>query len=326
MLIIIIILHFTFYIFQFSLYKMREKNPKNAPKRSGNRTTTKPEGFDKFRKQTPKPFEEERPEKRKSTVRKDALKPAPPKIQPVEKDEDPTPRLNKYVSNSGVCSRRAADTLIANGEVQVNDNVIKEPGYRVQENDKVSYKGKVIKPVELRIYILLNKPRDVITTLSDEKGRKSIQDIIKGKVSTHVFPVGRLDRDTTGLLLITNDGDLTKRLSHPSYEVKKIYHATLNKPLEEEHFEQIKKGIQLEDGPIKVDGISYVKGAPLNEVGITLHSGRNRIIRRIFEFVGYEVEKLDRVYYAGLTKKDLPRGMMRFLTKEEVIRLKHFRV
>ncbi len=303
---------------------MREKNPKNTPKKA-TKGSTKTEGFDKFRKPVAAPMPEERPTKRKYAVKKETVK-SVAKVQPVEKDEDPTPRLNKYVSNSGVCSRRAADSLIAAGEVQVNGEIVKEPGYRVQENDKVSYKGKVIKPVEQRIYILLNKPRDVITTLSDERGRKSIQDIIKGKVSTHVFPVGRLDRDTTGLLLITNDGDLTKRLSHPSYEVKKIYHATLDKPLEEAHLEQIRKGIQLEDGPIKVDGISYVKNAMPNEVGITLHSGRNRIIRRIFEFVGYDVVKLDRVYYAGLTKKDLPRGMMRFLTKEEVIRLKHFKV
>ena len=302
---------------------MREKNPKNSPKRNtGNKKT---EGFDKFRKVEPRPVQEEKPVRKKFINKTGPVKrPEPQPIIPA--NEDLTPRLNKYVSNSGVCSRRAADELIVKGEVSVNDAVVLEPGYRVQQGDKVEYKGKVIRPIEQRIYILLNKPRDVITTLSDERGRKSIQDIIKGKVSTHVFPVGRLDRDTTGLLLITNDGDLTKRLSHPSYEVKKIYHATLNKPLEESDLEKIRTGLQLEDGFIKVDGISYVKNAMPNEVGLTLHSGRNRIIRRIFEFVGYEVEKLDRVYYAGLTKKDLPRGMMRFLTKEEVIRLKHFKV
>lgn len=302
---------------------MRDRNPKNTSKRnSGN---NKSEGFDKFRKVEPRPVQEERPVRKKFINKTGPVK--RPETQPIiPANEDLTPRLNKYVSNSGVCSRRAADELIAKGEVSVNDEVVLEPGYRVQQGDKVIYKGKVIKPIEQRIYILLNKPRDVITTLSDERGRKSIQDIIKGKVSTHVFPVGRLDRDTTGLLLITNDGDLTKRLSHPSYEVKKIYHATLNKPLEESDLEKIRTGLQLEDGFMKVDGISYVKNAMPNEIGLTVHSGRNRIIRRIFEFLGYEVEKLDRVYYAGLTKKDLPRGMMRFLTKEEVVRLKHFKV
>jgi len=302
---------------------MQDKNKRSGAGRPDNKK--KSEGFDKFRKVEPRPVQEERPVRKKFINKTGPVKrPEPQPIIPA--NEDLTPRLNKYVSNSGVCSRRAADELIVKGEVSVNDAVVLEPGYRVQQGDKVEYKGKVIRPIEQRIYILLNKPRDVITTLSDERGRKSIQDIIKGKVSTHVFPVGRLDRDTTGLLLITNDGDLTKRLSHPSYEVKKIYHATLNKPLEESDLEKIRTGLQLEDGFMKVDGISYVKNAMPNEIGLTVHSGRNRIIRRIFEFLGYEVEKLDRVYYAGLTKKDLPRGMMRFLTKEEVVRLKHFKV
>ncbi len=289
----------------------RDKHP--TRKKSG--------AFDKFRKPEPADNKEKPPAQKRTPRRVESN--ATPK--PAE-DQDPTPRLNKYVANSGVCSRRAADELIAKGEILVNDSAVLEPGYRVQPKDKVTYKGNQIKPVEQKIYILLNKPRDVITTLSDEKGRKSIHDIIKGKVSTHVFPVGRLDRDTTGLLLITNDGDLTKKLSHPSYEVRKIYHATLNKPLSEADLERIKSGITLEDGFIKVDGISYIKDAGHEEVGITLHSGRNRIIRRIFEYVGYDVVRLDRVYYAGLTKKDLPRGRMRFLTKEEVIRLKHFKV
>lgn len=281
----------------------------------------KPSGFDKFRKvEAVEDKDDLRDAKRRP--RKDKAEKRP---NPVD-EQNTTPRLNKYVANSGVCSRRAADTLIANGEVKVNGSPVLEPGYRVQPHDKVTYQGKHIMPVEQKIYILLNKPRDVITTLSDEKGRKSIHDLIKGKVSTHVFPVGRLDRDTTGLLLITNDGDLTKRLSHPSYEVRKIYHATLNKPLSEADLAKIRAGITLEDGFIKVDGISYVRDAGPHEVGITLHSGRNRIVRRIFEFFGYDVVKLDRVYYAGLTKKDLPRGRMRFLTKEEVIRLKHFKV
>ncbi|MCO6459982.1 MAG: rRNA pseudouridine synthase [Saprospiraceae bacterium] len=289
-------------------------------KKKGNDQEDRRGGFSKFRKENNKYLAD----RHEFSVRK--KKPKNTQVPKVEKvNDDGSSRLNKYVANAGICSRRAADILIADGEVLVNNVVVKEPGYRVKPGDNVTYKGRTIKPVEQKIYILLNKPKDVITTLSDEKGRKSIDDLLKGKVSTHVFPVGRLDRDTTGLLLITNDGDLTRRLSHPSYEVKKIYHATLNKPMEEADLNKIRSGLQLEDGYIKVDGISYVKNAPPNELGITLHSGRNRIIRRIFEYLGYEVIKLDRVYYAGLTKKDLPRGRMRFLTKEEVIRLKHFK-
>jgi 23S rRNA pseudouridine2605 synthase len=280
----------------------------------------KESNFDKFKKK------ESAKSKEPSELRKRPFKST---INPEDRREEKvetTPRLNKYVANAGICSRRAADKLIADGEITVNNQVVNQPGYHVQPSDTVKYQGREISPVEQKIYILLNKPRDIITTLSDEKGRKSIHDILKGKVSTHVFPVGRLDRDTTGLLLITNDGDLTKRLSHPSYEVKKIYHATLNKPMSDEDLNKIRSGLQLEDGFIKVDGISFVKNAPPTELGITLHSGRNRIIRRIFEYVGYDVVKLDRVYYAGLTKKDLPRGRMRDLTREEVIRLKHFKV
>jgi 23S rRNA pseudouridine2605 synthase len=277
-------------------------------------------GFDKFKKK------ENNKSKESPDPRKNASKAVKKNIETREEKVETSPRLNKYVANAGICSRRAADKLIADGEVTVNNQVVNQPGYHVQPTDKVMYQGREITPVEQKIYILLNKPRDIITTLSDEKGRKSIHDILKGKVSTHVFPVGRLDRDTTGLLLITNDGELTKRLSHPSYEVKKIYHATLDKPMKEEDLHKIRSGIQLEDGFIKVDGISFVKNAPPTELGITLHSGRNRIIRRIFEYVGYDVVKLDRVYYAGLTKKDLPRGRMRDLTREEVIRLKHFKV
>jgi 23S rRNA pseudouridine2605 synthase len=279
--------------------------------------------FDKFYK---KPVQ-----KKDSTPKRIRRKPAPrtkqsntPPPQATNPVSDEPMRLNKYVSNAGICSRRKADELIAAGDITVNDEIIKEPGHRVQPGDTVIYKDRKIFPRKNFIYVLINKPRGVITTLSDEKGRKTILDIIKGKVRVRVYPVGRLDRETTGLLLVTNDGELTKKLSHPSHEVKKIYHVTLDKALTETHLLQIKSGITLDDGPIKVDGISYVQEAGPNQIGVTLHSGRNRIIRRIFESLGYEVTRLDRVYYAGLTKKDLPRGRMRFLTEQEVIMLQHF--
>ena len=174
------------------------------------------------------------------------------------------------------------------------------------------------------VYYLMNKPKDTITTASDEKGRKTVMDLIKNKVKERVYPVGRLDRNTTGLLILTNDGDLALKLSHPRHRVKKIYHVVLDRTLRKPDLEKILAGVQLEDGLAEVDGIDYVDNQPKNEVGITIHIGKNRIVRRIFESLGYQVERLDRVYYAGLTKKDLPRGFVRPLTKQEVIMLKHF--
>lgn len=241
-----------------------------------------------------------------------------------EREESFPMRLNKYVAHCGVCSRRQAIVYVKGGLVAVNGAVVTEPGVEVLATDKITFKGKFIRPEERKVYILINKPRDVITTLSDEKGRKTVMEILKGKVRERIFPVGRLDRNTTGLLLLTNDGDLAEKLAHPSKQVKKIYHVVLDKPLERSHLERIRQGIELEDGPIKVDGIDYVDGAPKSEVGIEIHSGRNRIVRRIFENLNYEVLRLDRVVYAGLTKKDLPRGFWRHLTEREVIMLKHF--
>lgn len=233
-------------------------------------------------------------------------------------------RLNKYVAHCGICSRRKAVELIDQGFVSVNGQIIKEAGYKVFPKDKVQFKGKLIRPERSKVYILLNKPKNTITTMKDERGRKTVMDLLKGKVSERIFPVGRLDRATTGLLLLTNDGDLAKKLSHPSHKVKKIYHVTLNKPLQEKHLKQIAKGLKLEDGIAVVDGIKFVQDQPKNQIGLEIHSGKNRIVRRIFEHLGYEVIKLDRVYYAGLTKKDLPRGRSRPLTKQEIIMLQHF--
>lgn len=253
---------------------------------------------------------------------------------PQEPDQTPGPikdkpevegmRLNKYVAHAGVCSRRQAAEHIKNGQVTVNGKVEPNPAYQVQESDEVRFKGDLIKPEERKVYLLLNKPRGYITTTSDERGRKTVLDLVGKRVPERIFPVGRLDRETTGLLLLTNDGDLAKKLAHPSHEVKKTYHVALDKEVPPEHIEAIKKGLQLEDGPAPVDAANYVRGAGREEVMVELHIGRNRIVRRIFGHLGYEVKRLDRVYYAGLTKKDLPRGFSRHLTEQEIIMLKHF--
>ena len=233
-------------------------------------------------------------------------------------------RLNKYVAHCGVSSRRQAAEHIKEGKVKVNDTIIKEPGHRVLEGDIVKFEDKVIEPETNKVYLLLNKPKDTLTTVKDERGRKTVLDLVKNRVKERIFPVGRLDRATTGLLLLTNDGDLAKKLSHPSHEVKKVYHVILDKPVLEAHLEAIRNTLTLEDGPAPVDGVAHYKGKGRNEVGIEIHIGRNRIVRRIFEHFDYKVKKLDRVYYAGLTKKDLPRGFSRHLTEKEVIMLKHF--
>jgi 23S rRNA pseudouridine2605 synthase len=230
-----------------------------------------------------------------------------------------TIRLNKYIANAGVCSRREADELIAKGLIKVNGKVITEMGYQVKPSDKVSYQGKILSREKL-VYILLNKPKNCITTTDDPEERTTVMEIVKDACEERIYPVGRLDRNTTGLLLLTNDGDLAKKLSHPSSNIKKVYQVTLDKPITEEDFLAIEKGLELEDGFIKPDALALLTP---NTLGIELHSGRNRIVRRIFEHLGYQVEKLDRTMYAGLTKKDLPRGKWRFLTQKEVIMLKY---
>ena len=224
-----------------------------------------------------------------------------------------------------MCSRRKAAELVKNGEIQVNGEVNKDPSYFVKEGDTVSYQGKKLRLERKKIYILMNKPKNVVTTTSDERGRKTVMEILENKVKERVYPVGRLDRNTTGLLLITNDGDLATKLSHPKHGVRKRYHVILDKPVEEQHLEQIKKGLTLDDGKAVVDDIDWIIGSDNSEIGIEIHIGKNRIVRRIFEHLGYHVEKLDRVYYGGLTKKDLPRGWFRHLKPKEIIMLKHFK-
>lgn len=231
-------------------------------------------------------------------------------------------RLNKYLADSGICSRREADDLILAGAVTVNGEVVTELGTKVKTTDKVVYGGQTLNREKLR-YVLLNKPKGVITTSDDPYERHTVMDLVEGACQERIYPVGRLDRNTIGLLLLTNDGELAKTLTHPSHNVKKLYHVTLNKPLTTADFEQIEKGLTLEDGPIQVDKIDYVADDPtMREVGVEIHSGRNHIVRRIFESLGYEVMKLDRVMLAGLTKQNLPRGHWRFLTSAEISMLK----
>ncbi len=232
-------------------------------------------------------------------------------------------RLNKYIAQSGLCSRREADNLIQQGKIKVNKKVVTEMGYKVMPGDKVYYGSKLLKKEQL-VYVLLNKPKDFITTTKDTHERKTVMQLVANACDERIYPVGRLDRNTTGVLLLTNDGELSKKLTHPSHKVSKVYQIELNKPVTEEDLEKIKKGVMLEDGEIKVDDIATLD--PEGKfLGVEIHSGRNRIVRRIFEALGYDVVRLDRVMFAGLTKKNLPRGKWRHLQKKEIIRLKYFK-
>ncbi|MEE9371573.1 MAG: pseudouridine synthase [Saprospiraceae bacterium] len=233
-------------------------------------------------------------------------------------------RLNKYIAHSGICSRRKAGDMVKEGKVKVNGKTEDNPAYEVQKEDKVEYKGKVVKPETKMVYVLMNKPKNTVTTTADERGRRTVMDIVQKKYTQRIYPVGRLDKNTVGLLLLTNDGDLAKKLSHPSHKVIKRYHVVLDKVVTEEHLIAIKEGLVLDDGKAIVDDIDWIIGSDNDEVGIEIHIGKNRIVRRIFEQLGYRILKLDRVYYAGLTKKDLPRGWFRELKSNEIIMLKHF--
>lgn len=246
-------------------------------------------------------------------------KPAAP-----QKPKTPHPegamRLNKYIAHAGICSRREADELIAAGSVKVNGKVVTEMGYQVMPGDEVNYGGEKLRSERHR-YFLLNKPKGYITTSDDPQERKTVMMLMDGCCSERIYPVGRLDRATTGLLLFTNDGELTRKLTHPSSQIYKVYQVELNKPVAKEDMKKLLDGIELEDGPMHVDEIQYAaNGKTIDKriVGVELHSGRNRIVRRLFEALGYEVHKLDRVVFAGLTKKDLPRGRWRELTEKEV--------
>ncbi len=249
--------------------------------------------------------------------------PRPKRIEYEQPEVDPNEevRLNKFIANAGICSRREADELITNGSIKVNGQVVTELGTKITAKDIVEYNEKVV-TTEKKCYVLLNKPKDTVTTVDDPNGRKTVMDIVQGACEERIYPVGRLDRNTTGVLLLTNDGDLASKLTHPQYVKKKIYHVWTDRDIAEEDMQRIADGIELEDGPIHADAISYATETDRNQAGIEIHSGRNRIVRRIFESLGYHVTKLDRVYFAGLTKKNLPRGRWRYLTQEEVNFLK----
>ncbi len=238
------------------------------------------------------------------------------------KDKDDSGiRLNKYISNSGICSRREADTYIEHGSVTVNGKLMTEMGYKVQPGDEVRFDGTLIS-IEQKRYILLNKPKNYITTMEDDRGRKTVMDLIANATKERIYPVGRLDRNTTGLLLFTNDGELAKKLTHPKHNVRKLYHASLDKKLALSDLEKLRGDVVIEGKRVFIDAVSYVEGEKKTEIGIEIHSGRNRIVRKIFDHVGYHVTKLDRVIFAGLTKKNLPRGRYRELTQQEINNLK----
>ena len=230
-------------------------------------------------------------------------------------------RLNRFIANSGICSRREADEYIAAGHIKVNDKIVKEVGTKVSRSDIVRFKGQKLNP-EKKVYLLLNKPKDFITTVDDPYAKRTVMELVRNSCRERIYPVGRLDRHTTGLLLFTNDGELTKKLTHPSNKVIKIYQVGLDRPIDKADMEKIAGGIELEDGPVRVDEISYVDDSDKSQVGVQLHSGKNRIIRRIFKHFDYKVVRLDRVFFAGLTKKNLPRGKWRFLNEKEINRLK----
>jgi len=235
--------------------------------------------------------------------------------------EDELIRLNKYIASTGICSRREADEFIRAGLITVNGKLVTELGVKISSSDQVKYNGETLRE-EKKVYILMNKPKDYVTTVEDPHARKTVLELLKGACKERIYPVGRLDRNTTGVLLLTNDGELTKRLTHPKFEKLKIYHVYLNKNLKQADMDKISTGITLEDGFIKADSISYADSVDKKQVGIEIHSGRNHIVRRIFENLGYEIAKLDRVYFAGLTKKDLRRGEWRFLSGKEINMLK----
>ncbi len=230
-------------------------------------------------------------------------------------------RLNKFLANAGICSRREADQHITEGNVSVNGNVVTELGTKVTRKDQIEFNGHPVS-LERKIYVLLNKPKDTVTTSDDPQGRQTVLDLVRNAAPERIYPVGRLDRNTTGVLLLTNDGDLASKLTHPKYVKKKIYHVWLDHDVAQEDLAKIAAGIELEDGAIHADAIAYASETDKNQVGIEIHSGKNRIVRRIFEHLGYRVVKLDRVYFAGLTKKNLPRGRWRHLTQQEVNMLK----
>lgn len=286
-------------------------------KKKFNIKRTHPEdgGNRRFEKKGDKPGNK----RRNARSRKDERQPkeTPPSRKSALLSSDEEVRLNRYIANAGICSRREADALISEGLIKVNGKVADQMGIKVKRGDRVTYKGELINP-EKPVYVLLNKPKDFVTTMSDPQGRKTVMDLIKRTGTERIYPVGRLDRATTGVLLITNDGDLTKKLTHPSHNIKKVYHVHLSEDVSASHLDELLKGVELEDGLAQADRVHWVDESDKRQVGISLHSGKNRIVRRMFDHLGYKVVRLDRVMFAGLTKKDVPRGKWRYLSEKEV--------
>lgn len=315
-----------------------EERPFPRPKRTFGRSDEAPRERTGARKGAPRSAGEERPFARpkgpggrspKPFARKDHYRPEgdgrpwkqrPKRDKGGQRPGDGTIRLNRYLAQSGVASRREADDLIRAGVVTVNGVVVTELGTKVKPSDTVHYGGQRLSMEKPR-YVLLNKPKGYITTTDDERGRRTVMSLVAGACPERLYPVGRLDRNTSGVLLLTNDGELAKRLTHPSHGAEKIYHVTLDKSVTKAHLKQLVEGVELEDGMAQADEANYVDGASKREVGVKLHMGRNRVVRRMFEALGYEVVKLDRVVFAGLTKRDLPRGMWRHLSPQEVVML-----
>jgi len=308
---------------------VKKKKPYNTNDKSKKFKKDKPDSFDKensFEKKEKKSFRKndtENKTKKPYPPRKDEFKSSSkPSLKEKKVNDSGLIRLNKYIANAGICSRRDADVLIKSGNVTVNGVIVTELGVKVTQDDKISYDGKVLKN-EKKVYLLLNKPKDYISTSDDPQKRRTVLTLIKGACKERIYPVGRLDRMTTGVLLFTNDGDMAKKLLHPKHGVKKIYHVVLDKNLIKTDMIKIVEGVELEDGVVDVDKISYVgDGADKKEIGIELHVGKNRIVRRLFEALGYNVTKLDRVSFAGLTKKNIQRGEWRFLSEKEISFLK----
>jgi len=283
----------------------KEKQEFFAKKKAEERSLRNPDsGRNKFAAATPPP-----------------IVPAPSVPRTITNEQMP---LNKFVAHTGICGRREAAEMVKKELIKVNGKVVTEPGFKVSPADDVNVNGKKAYLAKNLVYILLNKPKDYITTTDDPQGRKTVLELINRATTERVYPVGRLDRNTSGVLLFTNDGELAQKLTHPSNEIKKVYHVTLNKALEKKDFDKILKGIVLEDGPANVDVLAYADIKDRTQIGIEIHSGRNRIVRRIFEALGYDVKQLDRVIFAGLTKKNIERGKWRYLSEKEVRDLKHF--
>jgi 23S rRNA pseudouridine2605 synthase len=276
--------------------------------------------------ETPMPVHAPKPEAPSHPVERPAATPAerPASRRPgPERAAGPQMPLNKYIAHGGICSRREAADIVKSGVVKVNGKVVTDPGFKILDKDEVKVSGKKVVPTGNLVYILLNKPKDFITTSNDPEGRKTVLDLVRKATDERIFPIGRLDRNTTGVLLLTNDGELTQKLAHPAYEVKKVYEVRLDKDLTKKDFDQIIQGVTLEDGLISPDALAYADTHDKSVIGIEIHSGKNRIVRRIFEHLGYTVKNLDRVMYAGLTKKNVDRGKWRLLSEKEVRLLKY---